>query len=482
MSDRKTITLLQINDTHGYLEPHPELFWNAGRAEYRTSGGYARLRTIFRQVRAERDGAVIALDNGDTLHGTFHAVESKGEAFIEPLNLLGLDAWTVHWDFAYGPDRMRALAAKLNHPLLACNCYHKDRGELAYPAFTVIERGGVRVGIIGIAATILDKTMPPHFSEGLRFTLGNEELPGHVRTLREREGVDLVVVLSHLGFPQDVKLASEVAGIDVVLSGHTHNRMGEPLVVNGATIIQSGCHGSFVGRLDVEIGGGKVAVVRHELIHLDDTIPPDREMQEAVEKVVAPHRAMLAEVVGQTATALHRNTFLEATMDNLLLQAVADAAGTRLAFSNGWRYGAPIPVGPVTVNDLWNIVPPNPPVSVVELTGREMREMIEDNLEHTLAADPYRQMGGSLKRCLGLTVYVKFENPAGSRIQQLFVGDEELDRDGTYTAAFVTTQGVPKKYGRNRRDLEIHAIDALKHYMTKHPSVNASLWGTVVVV
>ena len=134
------------------------------------------------------------------------------------------------------------------------------------------------------------------------------------------------------------------------------------------------------------------------------------------------------------------------------------------------------------MNDLWNIVPPNPPVSVVELTGREMREMIEDNLEHTLAADPYRQMGGSLKRCLGQTVYVKFENPAGSRIQQLFVGDEELDRDGTYTAAFVTTQGVPKKYGRNRRDLEIHAIDALKHYMTKHPSVNASLWGTVVVV
>ena len=96
--------------------------------------------------------------------------------------------------------------------------------------------------------------------------------------------------------------------------------MDEPLVVNGATIIQSGCHGSFVGRLDVEIGGGKIAVVRHELIPVDDTIPPDREMQEAVEKVVAPHRALLAEVVGQTATALNRNTFLEATMDNLLLQ------------------------------------------------------------------------------------------------------------------------------------------------------------------
>ncbi len=482
MSSRKTITLLQINDTHGYLEPHPELFWDGGRAEYRVSGGYARLRTIFQQVRAERPGAVIALDNGDTFHGTYPAVESRGEAFIAPVNLLGLDAWTVHWDFAYGPERMRELAAKLNHPLLACNCYVKETGELAYPAFTVIERGGLRVGVIGIAATILDKTMPPKFSEGLRFTLGNEELPGHIQTLRETERVDLVVVLSHLGFPQDVKLATEVAGIDVLLSGHTHNRMDRPLVVNGATIIQSGCHGSFVGRLDVEIGDGKVAVVHHELIHVNDSIPEDPEMRRLVEQTLAPHRAMLAEIVGHTATALNRNTLLEATMDNLLLQAVAEAAGTRIAFSNGWRYGAPIPTGPLTVNDLWNIVPPNPPVSVVELAGREIWEMIEENLERTLAADPYRQMGGYVKRCLGLTIYVKFENPAGSRIQQLFVGDEELDRAGSYTAAFVTTQGVPKKYGRNRRDLELHAIEALQRYCAARPSVNADLRGAVVAV
>ena len=105
----------------------------------------------------------------------------------------------------------------------------------------------------------------------------------------------------------------------------------------------------------------------------------------------------------------------------------------------------------MTVNDLWNIVPPNPPVSTVELTGQEMWDMIEDNLEHTLAVDPYQQMGGYVKRCLGLTLYVKLENPAGSRIQQIFTGSEELKRDATYTAAFVTTQGVPKKYGRNRR-------------------------------
>lgn len=482
MMNNAKLTLLQINDTHGYLEPHPELFWRGDQAEYRTAGGYARLLTIFKQVRREQNGAVIALDNGDTFHGTFHAVQSKGEAFIEPVNLLGLDAWTVHWDFAYGPDRMRELAAKLNHPLLACNCYVKATGELAYPAFTVIARGGVRVGVIGIAATILDKTMPPKFSEGLRFTLGNEELPGHIRTLRDTERVDVVVVLSHLGFPQDVKLASEVSGIDVLLSGHTHNRMDRPLIVNGVTIIQSGCHGSFVGRLDLELNEGKVVLLRHELISVDDSIPEDAAMQRLVEGIVAPHREMLSEVVGYTETALNRNTMLEATMDNLLLQAVAEAAGTSIAFSNGWRYGAPIPIGPVTVNDLWNIVPPNPPISTVELTGQEMWDMLEENLERALSADPYQQMGGYVKRCLGLKLYVKFENPSGSRIQQLFVGAEDLERKATYTVAFVTSQGVPKKYGTNRRDLTIHTIDALKQYMTKHSRVNAGLRGTFVAV
>ena len=173
-------------------------------------------------------------------------------------------------------------------------------------------------------------------------------------------------------------------------------------------------------------------------------------MGRLVEDIVSPHRELLSEVVGETETALNRNTFLESTMDNFLLQAVAEAADTRIAFSNGWRYGAPIAPGPVTVNDLWNIVPPNPPVSTVELTGQEIWDMIKDNLEHTLAADPYQQMGGYVKRCLGLTLYVKLENPAGSRVQQCFIGSEELKRTETYTAAFVTTQAVPARPGTCR--------------------------------
>lgn len=463
------LTFLQINDTHGYLEPHPELFWENERAVYRTAGGYARIRSLFEQIRRERGAdSVIALDNGDTLHGTFAAVNSEGAAFVVPLNLLKLDAMTAHWDFAYGPARLKELAAKLDFPVLAINCFDKETGELAFAPSRVVERGNLRVGIIGIASNIVDKTMPPHFSEGLRFTLGRDELPAHIERLRADERADVIVVLSHLGFPQDEKLAAEVSGIDILLSGHTHNRMYEPVFAGGAAIIQSGCHGSFVGRLDAEFSGGRISRVEHRLIEVDETIAPDEEMENLINETLAPHREMLGETIGETALALNRNTTLEATMDNLLLAAIAEVARAPIAFSNGWRYCAPIPAGEITLNDLWNIIPTNPPVSLVELKGAEMRELMEENLEKTFSADPYKQMGGFVKRCLGVNIYCKIENPARSRIQDFFAVGERLDDKRIYTAAFVTEQGVPAEYGQNRRNLDVKAVDALRNYLQNH--------------
>ena len=118
-------------------------------------------------------------------------------------------------------------------------------------------------------------------------------------------------------------------------------------------------------------------------------------------------RKILSIVQMNDATALNRGTTLEATMDNFLLQTLLESTGAQLAFSNGWRYGAPIVPGKITLNDLYNIIPMNPPISTVELTGEELRAMLEENLERTFSCDPYQQMGGYVKRCLGLNVYFK---------------------------------------------------------------------------
>jgi 2',3'-cyclic-nucleotide 2'-phosphodiesterase (5'-nucleotidase family) len=476
----RTLTILQLNDTHAYLEPHPEVFWGR-RLSTRTAGGFARIATLLRQIRNERPGAVLALDNGDTFHGTYVAVQSRGEALVPLLNALELDGMTGHWDFAYGPAQLQSLTDRLSYPMLAANCFRADSDELVFPASRMLERGGVRVGVIGLAATIVDKTMPAHFSEGIRLTLGNVELPAEIGRLRTA-GAELIVLLSHLGFPQDVKLAGEVAGIDILLSGHTHNRLSRPAVVGTTHIIQSGCHGSFVGRLDITLDGGQIRDVAHRLILVDESIVPDPAIAALVEEAVTPHRALLREPVGATSSLLHRATTLEAPMDTLLLRAIAAAAEAPIALSNGWRYGAPIPPGVITLGDLWNIMPPNPPVSLVELSGTELWDLLEENLEHTLAADPYRQMGGYLKRLHGLTLYAKLENSTGQRVQELVVGEQPVKRAERYAVAFVTTQGVPAKYGTGRHDLPLRAIDALRTYLAGQSPVTVPAEGTVVPV
>ncbi len=476
------ITILQMNDTHAYLETHDEYFREDGKEIYKKVGGYPRIASYFNKVREENPGSVIVLDNGDTIHGTYPVVKSKGEVMIPVLNKMGFDAWTAHWDFAYGPERLIEIQDKLNYPLLAINCYHKKNDKLVFEPFKVMDIQGIKVGILGIANTIVDKTMPDHFSTGIYMTLGNEELKGYIEELREEKGVDIIVVLSHTGYPQEVKMVKETDGIDVMVSGHTHNRLYEPSVVNDTLIIQSGCHGSFIGRLDLNIDGGEVVDFDHELVVIESSMDRNEEVRKAVDKALRPNRDMLNRVVGRTKIGLARDNIMETTMDNLLLKALLDASGADMAFSNGWRYGAAVPPGEITMEDLWNMIPTDPPVSVCEISRAELWNMMEEDLEGTFARDPYDQMGGYVKRCMGINVYFKIENAEGLRIQEFFVGDERLDRDKVYDACFVTSQGIPKKYGKNRKDLDVHAIRALENYIEKNSPVSPEIEGTMLAV
>ncbi|TXT57593.1 MAG: Bifunctional metallophosphatase/5'-nucleotidase [Candidatus Thorarchaeota archaeon] len=480
--DSRNLTLLQINDSHAYIEPHNEYFWNGEELVIREAGGYARIAELVKTIRDEKKNQVLFLDNGDTIHGTYPAVTSHGEAMVPILNRMGIDGMTLHWEFAYGPEQLKKISKMIDYPFLACNTYNEEDGKLVYPAYEVYERNDMRIGVIGIANRIVDVTMPVQFSRGVKITKGVDELPDHIRTLREKERVDLVVVLSHLGLPHANYIAEHIDGIDVFLSGHTHNRLYMPFVVNNTIIIQSGYQGSFIGRLDLSIRDKKIVGFKHDLIEINENIPDDPEVREEVTKVMEPHREMLHEVVGETKTPLARHRVMESTMDNFLLQGLINTSDAELAFSNGWRYGAPIPKGNITMEDLWNIIPVNPPVSVCSITGEELLVMMEENLEATFSRDPFGQMGGYVKRCLGLHIYFKIENPKGRRIQDFFIGKERLDRKKTYQACFVTTQGIPERYGSERRDLDIDAIEALRLFLDEKKSVKANLRNAIVAI
>jgi S-sulfosulfanyl-L-cysteine sulfohydrolase len=163
--NRKLFTVIQLNDSHAYFDLHQEMFWQGGKAVCRPAGGYARIAAIVKQIRAANRERVLFCDCGDTLHGTYSALKTQGQATIPVLNSLGIDAMTAHWEFAYGPAIFKQRAVELGYPMLAINVYDQATKERLFPPYSVKEIGGLRIGLVGIASNIIDKTMPPSFSE-----------------------------------------------------------------------------------------------------------------------------------------------------------------------------------------------------------------------------------------------------------------------------------------------------------------------------
>jgi 2',3'-cyclic-nucleotide 2'-phosphodiesterase (5'-nucleotidase family) len=463
----REIVLLQLNDLHGYMEQHSEWFWDATGFTYRMAGGLARIKTIVDGIRRQHS-EVMLTDNGDTFHGTRAVVESKGAMLVPILNTFGFAGMTGHWDFAYGPAELQRLVSDLNYPFLAANVYSVDDGSLIFPACRKVSLGAVRVGLIGLACNIVDKTMPPSFSEGVRFTDGVTELPRYIEQMREKENVDIVVLLSHLGLPQDIALLERVPGVDVCLSSHTHNRLEKPIQVGKTVLIQSGCHGSFVGMLRLQLRPERVAVLEHQLITVEDDVAEDAEVQGLIDVALEPSRVRLGDTVGSTPIALNRATMLESTADTFLLDAMIAATGAQIAFANGWRYGAPIPEGKITLDALYNLAPMDPEITLVDLSGKEIWEMLEENLERTFSRQPFGHMGGYVKRCAGMTMFFKAENPNGSRLQDVFVGSARIQAEHSYRAAYITMQAVPSKYGTNRQSTGVHLINALTVHLREN--------------
>ncbi|CAH8283215.1 5'-nucleotidase [Mariniflexile fucanivorans] len=465
------LNILFINDVHGYLAPHPELFYNETGEVIETAGGYAHIAGLVDEIRSQNPNTLF-FDGGDTLHGTKPLVDSQGEALVPILNALKLDALVGHWDFAYGPEHLKNIDKQLEFPTLGCNVFKEDGSNFLQPAI-LIQKAGLKIGVIGICAMIIDKVMPEKMSKGLKFTSGEEELPKHIKQLKA-EGADMIILLSHNGFPQDVALLKKVDGIDICLSAHTHNRNYSPIEINNARIVQCGCHGAFLGNFTLEIQDKQIKDCAFELIKIDDSLPKNTDVDQLVQNILKPYKDIRTAALGTTDQILHRYNTINSTMDELLLKAIAQSTNTEIAFSNGWRYGAPIPKGNITEDDLYNIAPMNPPVSTVHLTGKEIKDMLEENLERTFCKDPFGQMGGYVKRVFGLQVNMRIENPSGHRIQEIYYKGSHINPEKIYKVSFVTMQGVAKKYGKNRIESDIKAVEAMKHYLKQHPNFSLS--------
>ncbi len=407
---------------------------------YGRVGGLDRVATVINAIRADRPDAIL-LDGGDTWHGSYTCYQTQGQDMVNVMNALKPDAMTFHWEFTLGSDRVNEIVENLPFAALGQNIFDAEWDEPAelFPPYTFFERGGAKIAVIGQAFPYMPIANPgwmfPEYSFGIR----DEHMQKMVDEVKAK-GADCVVVLSHNGFDVDKKMATVVKGIDVILSGHTHDALPEPVVAGSTIVVPSGSNGKFVSRVDLDVREGRMMGYRHKLIPIfSDVITPDAEVAKLIDAQRAPYEADMAEVIGKTDSLLYRRGNFNGSWDDLICDALISERDAEIAMSPGVRWGPSlIPGQAITREDIWNVTSMTYGEAYrSEMTGEFLKVILEDVADNIFNPDPYYQQGGDMVRTGGLGYRIDISKPQGERISEmtLLKTGERIDPAKSYVVA-----------------------------------------------
>lgn len=410
---------------------------------YGKAGGFAHIATLIKQLRSSRPGALL-LDGGDTWQGSGTALWTRGQDMVDAAKLLGVDCMTMHFECTYGQDRVKEIAEKHfagSVEILAQNCKTQDFGDSVFSPYSMREVNNVKVAVIGQAFPYIPIANPRYFVPEWTFGIQEESMQETVDDARAK-GATIVVVLSHNGMDVDLKMASRIRGIDAILGGHTHDATPRPIVVDspgGKTLVVSGgSNGKFVGVLDFDVRGGKISDYRYRLLPVfANLLPVDKEMEAHIAKVRAPYEDKLSEKLGVSETLLYRRGNFTGSFDQLILDALMQEKGAEIALSPGFRWGTTVlPGEAITMETLLaQTAITYPSVTLTEMTGAQIKDVLEDVCDNLFNLDPYHQQGGDMVRVGGMTFVCDPFEPMGQRITDLRIRDKPLEASKTYKVA-----------------------------------------------
>jgi S-sulfosulfanyl-L-cysteine sulfohydrolase len=437
-------------------------------ARFGKLGGFAHLKTLIERLRSEAGSQnSLLLDGGDAWQGTGLANTLRGADMVEAANLLGVEAMTGHWEFTYGEETLRGNLERFNGEFLAQNVFLTDEAAFAgakafdptsgrvFKSATIKEVGGYRVAVIGQAFPYVPIAHPKRLTADWTFGIREQEMQTLIDGLRANDKADAVLLLSHNGMDVDLKLASRVRGLDVILGGHTHDAIPQPIAVTnagGTTLVtNAGSNGKFVGVLDLDLAKGRVREVRYRLLPVfSELLKPDAAMAALIDKVRAPHVATWGGKVAATSRLLYRRGNFTGTVDQWICAALRREFDTEIALSPGFRWGASfLPNQPLTMEDLLaETAITYPETYVQKLTGAEIKNTLEDVCDNLFNPDPYYQQGGDMVRIGGLTYSCTPAEKIGRRISDLKLDSGRAIEPGKrYTvagwAAVNAQQGIP---------------------------------------
>ena len=449
-------SLFITTDLHAQLHTHDEFFWENEKAVYKKRGGLAVLKTMIDSLRAQHPQNIL-YDGGDYFHGHGVASMSEGEELIPLMNAFNYDLILPgNWEVVYKKKKMLYDMGHSNAAKICANMWHKtndaDNGTLIYPPYWIKYIAGAKVGFIGFTDHLVPKRQSPAYSEGIGFTHATDNVAKYIKYLQEVEGCGIIFVVTHMGLAQQVGLANDpnIAGADFIIGADTHERVRVPIQGKYTKVVECGAFGSFLGKLDVTVKDGKIDSYHYALLDVDPVkYPANKKMLALVDKAAAPYAASLQKVLGYTATPLVRYFVLETPMDNLITDAVMWKFKPDVALSNGFRFCQPlaVPEGAqkvaITNEFLWNMLPVDSTAKTGEVTGQQILDWLEKELENAFATDPSKRFGGWFVRFAGMEVNCTIGKPKGQRVNTVKIKGQPLDKNKMYKIVACEREGDP---------------------------------------
>jgi S-sulfosulfanyl-L-cysteine sulfohydrolase len=395
---------------------------------YGKVGGMDRMATVVKAIRAERGAdRVLLLDGGDTLHGSYTALQSKGGDMARVIDALGVEATTGHWEFTLGAARITELfgdkdaRGTVKAAFLAGNIRDNEFDEPVFQSTRMFDKGGVKIAVIGQAFPFTPIANPRWMMPKWAFGIREDHVRRTVEAARS-SGAEIVILLSHNGFDVDRKMAARVDGIDFILTGHTHDAMPRAERVKSTHLIASGSHTKFLSRLDLDVGNGRLRDFSYGLIPLlSDAITPDADMAKLIADIRAPHEAMLSTELARTDGLLYRRGNVQGTLDDMICDALMAERDAEISLSPGFRWGNTLIAGdPITWDDVYNMSAMTyPNVYRTQMTGETLKMILEDVADNLFNVDPYYQQGGDMVRVGGMSFKIHVDKAIGHRIHDM---------------------------------------------------------------
>lgn len=486
-----TVTILQTTDVHCQIHAHDELFWENDQAVFRKTGGYSHLKTFLGHERKKADHSFL-IDTGDMFQGSELSVKTTGEAMVPILNALDYDLYLPgNWEVIYYKKTMQHLLGSLTAPKVCANMYHDlgegKKGELIFPPYHIWTVNGIKIGFLGYTDHLVPIRQSPNYSKGIIYTKPQENLAHYVDVLRNQEKCAFVAIIAHLGLSQQIHLANMPAceGVDYILGGDTHERVRKPIQAKYAKVVEPGAFGSFVGKLELKIENGKVVSDHYDLMEVDaKKYPASPEMEKIIAQYEGPYLEDIQKVVGYSTIPLYRYFVIENTIDTMILDAINwQVPEVDIVLSNGFRFcpprSTPDQTGniPITNGFIFDMLPVDSQIRTGKVTGKQIHEWLERELNNVFAADASERFGGWVIKFKGMEVKFNAFGEEGKRVQTAVVKGQPLDPEKIYHICACERDGDPDdmlcrfKGVKETENTLFTLLQAMHSYLTENSPV-----------